>query len=65
MAERRKDRLSYLERAGTFRLLAKVSSMFLSFVLSFLSRRNVFVWAPALDLSDSAIYSNLLPNTQY
>ena len=40
--------------------------MFVSLVLSFLyRRRRAFVWAPALDLSDHAIYSTLIPGTQY
>ena len=35
--------------------------MFLTFVLSFLSRKRAFTWRPSLDLSDNAIRSTLLP----
>ena len=39
--------------------------MLLSLFLGWLSRAPRFVWAPSLDLSDHAIYSTLLPGTQY
>jgi hypothetical protein len=39
--------------------------MFLTFLLSRLSRPVRFVWTPALDLSDHAVYSALIPGTQY
>jgi hypothetical protein len=39
--------------------------MLLSLFLGWLNRAPRFVWAPSLDLSDHAIYSTLLPGTQY
>ena len=39
--------------------------MFVSLILSALSRRKAFMWSPALDLSDREVYSALLPGTQY
>lgn len=39
--------------------------MFISLLLSFLSRREAFRWSPALDLSNHEVYSTLLPGTQY
>jgi hypothetical protein len=39
--------------------------MFLSLLLSRLNRSVRFVWSPALDLRDHAIYSTLIPGTQY
>jgi hypothetical protein len=39
--------------------------MLLSFLLSRFNRSARFVWSPALDLKDHAIYSTLLPHTQY
>ncbi len=39
--------------------------MFLSFILSFLARKSAFSWSPSLDLTDTSVYSNLLPGTQY
>ena len=39
--------------------------MFISFMLSFLARRNAFSWSPALGLTDPVVYSTLLPGTQY
>ena len=39
--------------------------MFLSLFLAWLNRAPRFAWAPCLDLSDHAIYSTLLPGTQY
>ena len=36
--------------------------MLLAFLLS-LSKPRAFVWAPALDLSDNAIFSALIPGT--
>jgi hypothetical protein len=44
---------------------AKEASMIISFLLSYMHRRAVqshFVWEPSLDLSDSQIYSALIPN---
>jgi hypothetical protein len=38
--------------------------MLLSFLLARLSRRRRYVWAPALDLDDPAIYSTLLARAQ-
>lgn len=38
--------------------------MLISMLLSFLSRRSAFVWSPALDLSDNAVRSTLLPGGQ-
>lgn len=35
--------------------------MILTFFLSYLSRPRKFVWSPALDMADPAIYSTLLP----
>ena len=39
--------------------------MILTFLLARLSRPTRFVWTPALDLSDRAVYSALIPGTQY
>jgi hypothetical protein len=39
--------------------------MFLSFVLSLLSRQPSYAWRPALDLSDSGVVSTLIPGGQY
>jgi hypothetical protein len=39
--------------------------MFLSFLLARFNRSARFVWSPALDLKDRAIYSTLLPGAQY
>jgi hypothetical protein len=39
--------------------------MILSFLLARLNRSDRFVWSPALDLEDRAIYSTLLPGAQY
>lgn len=39
--------------------------MLLSFVLSYLRSRNRFTWSPALDMRDHAVYSALIPGTQY
>ena len=39
--------------------------MFLSFILSRISRSARFSWTPALDLEDRAIYSTLIPGAQY
>jgi hypothetical protein len=39
--------------------------MLFSLLLSYLSRPRRFVWSPALDLNDSAIYSTLIPGGQY
>jgi hypothetical protein len=39
--------------------------MFLTLLLARLSRPSRFVWAPALDLSDHAVYSALIPGTHY
>jgi hypothetical protein len=39
--------------------------MFLSFLLARLNRSPRFVWSPALDLSDHAVYSALIPHAQY
>ena len=46
-------------------LAEKAAAMFLSFILSRLSRRPAFTWRPSLDLSDNTIYSTLIPGTQY
>lgn len=43
----------------------KVLVVFMSLLLSFLARRKAFRWSPALDLSDRAVYSALIPGTQY
>lgn len=43
----------------------KGSAMFLSLLLSRLARKPRFLWSPALDLDDHAIYSTLIPGTQY
>lgn len=39
--------------------------MFLSLILSRLNRSVRFSWSPALNLEDHAIYSTLIPGTQY
>ncbi|HEX2553013.1 MAG TPA: hypothetical protein VHL98_04885 [Microvirga sp.] len=43
--------------------------MFLTFLLSRFHRiaraRTRFVWSPALDLKDHAVFSTLLPGAQY
>ena len=39
--------------------------MFLSFLLARINRAPHFVWSPALDLSDHAVYSALIPGAQY
>lgn len=39
--------------------------MFLSLLLSRLNRSARFSWSPALNLSDRAIYSTLIPGAQY
>jgi len=39
--------------------------MFLSLILSRMNRSVRFSWTPALNLEDRAIYSTLLPGTQY
>ena len=39
--------------------------MFISLILSYLNRSARFVWSPALDLEDHAIYSTLIPGAQY
>jgi hypothetical protein len=39
--------------------------MFLSLLLSFMNRSPRFSWSPALNLEDHAIYSTLIPGTQY
>ena len=39
--------------------------MFISLILSYLNRSGRFVWSPALDLEDHAIYSTLIPGAQY
>ena len=40
--------------------------MILSFVLSRFARKAVaFRWSPSLDLSDHAVFSNLIPGTQF
>jgi hypothetical protein len=43
----------------------KGPAMFLSFLLARLNRAPQFVWSPALDLSDHAVYSALIPGAQY
>ena len=40
-------------------------AVLMSLLLSFLSRRNAFRWSPSLDLSDNAVFSALIPGTQY
>ena len=44
---------------------AKGVPMFLSLLLSWLNRSSRFTWSPALNLEDRAIYSTLIPGTQY
>ena len=39
--------------------------MFLSIILSLMSRQKAFLWAPSLDLSDNEVRSTLIPGTQY
>ena len=40
--------------------------MILSFILSRFARKAAaFRWSPSLDLSDHAVFSNLIPGTQY
>ena len=39
--------------------------MFLTFLLSRLRRPSRFVWSPALDLRDHAVFSTLIPGGQY
>lgn len=39
--------------------------MFLSLVLSRLNRSRRFIWSPALNLQDRAIFSTLIPGAQY
>ena len=43
----------------------KGAIMFLAVLLSRFKRSARFVWSPALDLRDNAIYSTLLPGAQY
>jgi hypothetical protein len=38
--------------------------MFLSVILSVLRSRS-FTWSPALDLTDRAVFSTLIPGAQY
>jgi hypothetical protein len=38
--------------------------MILSFLLAYVVRPPRYVWSPALDLSDPAVYSALLPRAQ-
>jgi hypothetical protein len=42
----------------------KGDPMLLTFLLARLSRPPRYVWSPALDLDDPAIYSTLLPRAQ-
>jgi|SoiMethySBSTD1v2_1073268.scaffolds.fasta_scaffold746256_2 hypothetical protein len=51
--------------SGAIKAHPKGPAMFLSFLLSRLSRPARFVWTPALDLSDHEVYSALIPGTQY
>jgi hypothetical protein len=44
---------------------AKGAPMILSFFLARMNRPARFVWSPALDLEDHAIYSTLIPGAQY
>lgn len=39
--------------------------MILAFILSRFSRSSRFVWSPALDLRDHAVFSTLIPGAQY
>jgi hypothetical protein len=39
--------------------------MFLSLILARLNRSRRFVWKPALDFADHAVYSTLIPGAQY
>lgn len=40
--------------------------MIVSFLLSLFARKaEAFHWSPSLDLSDHAVFSNLIPGTQY
>ena len=39
--------------------------MFLSLILAYRNRSPRFVWSPALDLSDHAVLSTLIPGAQY
>lgn len=39
--------------------------MFLTLILSHLSRSTRFVWSPALNLEDRSVYSTLIPGAQY
>lgn len=39
--------------------------MLLSLVFARLNRSGRFVWSPALDLRDHAIYSTLIPGAQF
>ena len=44
---------------------SKGAAMILTFILSRLQRAPAFAWSPALNLEDNAIYSALIPGTQY
>ena len=39
--------------------------MFLSFVLSYLSRPSRYVWSPSLDMTNNEVVSTLIPGAQY
>ena len=52
-------------RSGAIKAHPKGPAMFLTFLLARLSRPARVVWTPALDLSDHAVYSALIPGTQY
>lgn len=42
-----------------------VLKMFISLILSRLTRSARFSWSPALDFDDRTIYSTLIPGAQY
>ena len=39
--------------------------MFVSFLLSLLTRSRAFSWTPALDLTDNEVRTALMPGAQY
>lgn len=39
--------------------------MFVSLILSLMSRSRRFSWQPALDLQDRSVFSTLIPGAQY
>lgn len=52
-------------KSVTISRAATGARMILSFLLARLRRAPRFPWLPCLDLSDRAVYSTLIPGTQY